>query len=144
MSWKMLVAVCIVVSGCSGPPGPQGPQGAAGPAGAAGSARAYARWALGTGLVASQTLNFTAVSSPSPGVYCLTPAAGIDPAKTVAFAEYGADGVMTSNVSRMAFATIDYGHHNCTAAQFQVITGVQNAAGTLTIQQMNGFTIMVP
>ena len=57
-----LVLISAVISGCAGHQGPAGP---------AGSARAYMRWALGTGMVAGQTRNFTSVSSPRNGVYCL-------------------------------------------------------------------------
>jgi hypothetical protein len=60
-AFAVLILGAAIISGCAGPQGPPGPQGPAGPAGLA---RAYARWALGTGLVASQTRNFTAVSSP--------------------------------------------------------------------------------
>jgi hypothetical protein len=109
-----------------------------------GSARAYARWVFGTGLVPAQTLNITAVSSPSDGVYCLTPAAGIDPTKTVAFGAYAADGVPANNVGRPAFVDVVYGVHDCPAGQYEVVTGTPNPDGTLNIHALNGFAIVVP
>ena len=140
-NWKMLAVGFLLISGCSGPPGPPGPQG---PAGAAGSARAYARWVLGTGLVAAQTRNFTGVTTPSNGVYCLAPAAGIDPATTVAFGAYAADGVPANNVGRPPFVIVVYGPHDCPAGQYQVVTGTTNPDGTINIHQLNGFAIVVP
>jgi len=133
-----LLLVVTMTVGCAGPPGPPGPPGPAG------SARAYARWALGTGLVASQTLNFTAVTSPSDGVYCLTPAAGINPATTVAFGAYAADGIPANNIGRPAFVDVAYGVHDCAAGQYEVITGTPNPDGTINIHKLNGFAIVVP
>ena len=60
--------------------GPPGDPGAAGAGGAAGTARAYAQvnsFQFSFGMVLAK--NFTAASHPETGVYCLTPAAGIDP-----------------------------------------------------------------
>jgi hypothetical protein len=124
--------------------GPQGSPGPAGPPGSAGSARAYARWALGSGLVAAQTKNFTSVSSPSDGVYCLTPATGIDPATTVAFGAYAADGVPANNAGRPPFVDIVYGQHDCPAGQYEIVTGTPNPNGTINIHQLNGFAVVVP
>jgi hypothetical protein len=133
-----LVLVLTTISGCTGPQGP------AGPPGPPGSARAYARWVLDSGLVASQTKNFTAVSSPQNAVYCLTPAAGIDPTTTVAFGAYAADGVPANNVGRPAFVDIVYGIHDCPAGQYEVVTGTPNPDGSLNIHQLNGFAVTVP
>ncbi|TMB58369.1 MAG: hypothetical protein E6J60_03970 [Deltaproteobacteria bacterium] len=60
--------------------GPPGDPGSAGAAGASGTARAYAQvnsYQFHFGMVLAK--NFTAASHPDTGVYCLTPAAGIDP-----------------------------------------------------------------
>jgi hypothetical protein len=75
--------------GTDGPQGPAGPQGATGAAGAPGTARAYAEVDASTpSLVTGRTKNFTAVARKDDGIYCLTPAAGIDPrAAAVATAE---------------------------------------------------------
>jgi hypothetical protein len=72
-------------AGARGPEGPQGPQGNPGAAGTPGTARAYAEVSLGgaslrPSVEADRTRGFTALANPSIGVYCLTPAAGIDPA----------------------------------------------------------------
>jgi hypothetical protein len=64
------------LTGASGPQGPAGPQGAAGAAGAAGTAVAFASVVInGAGNPSFLTNSgFTSVTSPSAGVYCLTPA----------------------------------------------------------------------
>lgn len=80
-------------AGSRGPTGPAGrrgltgrtgPQGPTGPTGPAGSARAYA--AVNPGptptFPSGQMTGFSAVSSPSPGIYCLTPNSAINPATT--------------------------------------------------------------
>jgi hypothetical protein len=73
--------------GAVGPAGPQGPQGIQGPVGIP-AIRAYAivepTSSTQAMLIAGQTSNFTAVSEPQEGVYCLAPAAGIDPATNAA------------------------------------------------------------
>lgn len=147
-----LLAAIGILGGCTGQQGPQGAQGPQGPQGQAGpqgpqgpvgSARAYARWAIGKGLVPEQTLNFTAVTSPKDGVYCLTPAAGLDPAKTVAMGAYAADGVPANNVGRPPFVEIVYGTHDCPAGQYEAVTGTPNANGTINIHGLNGFAIVV-
>jgi len=146
----VLLAIAGGIGGCSGPQGPQGPagpQGQAGPQGPqgpAGTARAYARWAIGTGMVAQQTVNFSAITSPKDGIFCLTPAAGIDPAKSVAIGAYAADGIPASNVGRPAFVDVAYGVHDCQAGQFEVVTGTTNPNGTIKVHALNGFAIVVP
>ena len=75
-----------------------GAAGAKGDTGAPGTARAYAYMdSPGTDpcdLLAAETKNFTACSRPSTGVYCLSPAAGIDPNSSPAFVtvEWGSSG----------------------------------------------------
>jgi len=93
--------------------------------------------------VPSQTPNFTAVSSPSDDVYCLTPAAGIDPTKTVAFGAYRR-GWRSREQRGPPFADIVYGVHDCPAGQYEVVTGTTNPDGTINIHQLNGFAIVVP
>ncbi len=140
-------AIVGMVAGCTGPQGPQGPQGQVGPQGPQGlpgTVRAYMRWTIGSGLVPQQTLNFTSVTSPKDGVYCLMPSAGIDPARTVALGAYAADGVPSSNVGRPAFVYVVYGVHDCPAGQYQVVTGTPNPDGTLNIHKLNGFAVVVP
>jgi len=133
-----LLLALTMTNACAGPAGP------AGPPGPPGSARAYARWVLGAGLVPSQTSNFTGVSSPNDGVYCLTPSSGIDPTKTVAFGAYAADGVPANNVGSPAFVDVVYGVHDCPPGQYEVVTGTTNPNGTINIHKLNGFAIVVP
>jgi len=133
--------VALLLSACAGPPGPPGP---AGPQGAPASARAYARWALGTGLVAAQSRNFSSVTSPSSGRYCLVPAPGIDPRTTIAIGAYAADGVPSNNVGRPPFVIVVYGAHFCPSDQYEVVTGTTNPDGTINIHPLNGFAVLVP
>ncbi len=90
MTWKKLLVVAALTSGCTGPQGPPGAQGPAGapgppgPPGLAGSARAYAvvdpRPSDSPSFVTNRTKNFSAVTRPGVGTYCLIPdpASGID------------------------------------------------------------------
>lgn len=69
-------------NGATGATGPQGPKGDTGPAGPAGDGvLAYAAVIPGMGgiLADGRVENFIDVSRPAPGVYCLTPAPGINP-----------------------------------------------------------------
>jgi hypothetical protein len=81
--------------GTIGPTGPQGPQGTLGPTGPQGiqGAPATAAYAVvdptsatAATLIDAQTSSITAVSEPQPGVYCLTPGAGVSPAAKAAVA----------------------------------------------------------
>jgi hypothetical protein len=85
---------------------------------------------------ATFTRNFTAVSQPSLGIYCLTPAAGIDPTVTSAFAtvEWG----FSSGNSLAAF--IEQPEGDCTTAQYEVQT--YDFTGALTNNV--AFQIFVP
>ncbi|HEX7292642.1 MAG TPA: hypothetical protein VF250_16100 [Conexibacter sp.] len=64
----------------AGATGPQGPQGAQGAPGAAGTARAYGELTSGLALNTSRTKNIVSISHPQRGTFCITAAAGIDPA----------------------------------------------------------------
>jgi hypothetical protein len=70
-------------AGPTGPQGAQGAQGAQGPQGVqgvAGTARAYGETTSTFALNPARTKNVTGISHPQRGVFCLTAAAGIDPA----------------------------------------------------------------
>jgi hypothetical protein len=71
-------------TGKTGKTGKTGATGPVGPQGASGAARAYAVIDPASPgkplLVTAQTLNITSVSEQSAGVYCLAPAAGVNPA----------------------------------------------------------------
>ncbi len=129
--------------GPKGAQGTQGTQGAQGPAGPAGTARAYAvvqpTSETAANLVAAQTSNVTGVSEPSPGVYCLAPAAGINSATDtaavspeVSYSSPGrAPGVIALNAQRA----------DCPAGDFEVET---YAPGTeLKLASGYAFTIVV-
>ncbi len=135
-------------TGATGKTGPQGPQGAQGPQGLPGTARAYAvvqpTSPTQANLIPGQTAGFTGVSQGSPtgssggGIYCLAPAAGINPAADtaavspeVSYSSSEAPGVIAVNAK---------GAH-CPAGQFEVDT---YAPGTTTPTSGYAFTIIVP
>ena len=66
-------------TGKTGPAGKNGTNGTNGTNGAPGTARAYAVVTPSATVVSAQSLNITAVTSPKAGVYCITPAAPINP-----------------------------------------------------------------
>jgi hypothetical protein len=121
-------------AGATGAVGATGPAGAAGAGGAAGTARAYAEVNRLTpggpadvrpSFVAARTKNFTAVTRAQQGVYCLTPAAGIDP-RTVATA--ATEDFDLSTVD--GFVEVNGTGAACPAGQFEVDT--DDAGGTPT------------
>jgi hypothetical protein len=106
------------LKGGRGPEGPSGPQGPAGATGAAGTARAYAEVDDSTpSLVAARTKNFTAVTRTDDGVYCLTPAAGIDP-RAVATSTAEDFGLSDTDGLVMVVGS----GSDCSAGQFEVET----------------------
>ena len=113
-----------------------------GPPGPAGTARAYAvvRPASPTTaeLIAGQSVNVTGVSEPSPGVYCLAPAAAVSPATDtaavspeVSYSSGGTPGVIAVNAQ----------HPHCPTG-FEVDTYAPPADTTLTSGY--AFTIVIP
>ena len=91
-----------------------------------GKEQAYARVlrSPSVALDTSRTKNFSAVTRPSTGNYCLTPAAGIDPASRAAVAtpEWGNSAGADLEVFVYANAP------SCASGQFQVITHQAGAA----------------
>lgn len=127
-------------AGSAGPVGPKGDTGSTGAAGAPGTARAFASVNnAGPSLDATRTKGFTAVSRPSTGVYCLTPAAGL--------AEAGTAPIVSpewiSSFGDNLFAMSAEGSFDCTAGQFAVRTFTLNA-GNLVLSNVVDFHIAVP
>lgn len=130
-------------TGKTGSQGVQGVQGIQGPAGPAGTARAFAvvepTSATAATLIPGQTSNITGVNEPAPGVYCLVPATGIDPAADTAAVspEVSYDvgktgpGLIAVNAQRTG----------CAAGDFEVDT---YAPGGVTRATGYAFTIVVP
>jgi len=90
----------------------------------------------------ARTKNFSAVTNPSTGVYCLTPSGGVTeagsaPAVTV---EYG--NSTGDNLS--AYWQDATGGNDCAAGQFEVRTYTFTAGGNNTLSNNVGFTIVVP
>jgi hypothetical protein len=134
-------------TGPAGKTGAAGAAGTAGTAGAPGTARAYAvvqpTSPTQVNLIAGQTSNITAVSETSVGgsgggVYCLSPAAGINAASSapavspeVSYSSGGAPGTIALNAQRS----------HCAPTDFEVDT---YAPGTATLTSGYAFTIVVP
>ena len=117
--------------GIQGAQGAQGTQGIQGVQGVAGTARAYGRVA-GNGTL-TRSKNITSVGHPATGVYCLTPAAGIDPAQTglIATPDYTADSTVIGGTNgNQAIVEWRSGPSACAAGQMQVITGLRTVSTT--------------
>jgi hypothetical protein len=132
------------LKGAQGPQGVQGPKGIQGLQGPAGTARAYAvvqpTSPTAANLISGQTSNITAVSEVSAGVYCLAPAAGINPATDtaavspeVSYSSPKAPGVIALNTQ----------HTDCPTGDFEVET---YAPGKTEPKPETGyaFTIVIP
>jgi hypothetical protein len=150
--------------GLPGPPGPRGFRGLAGKNGKAGAAgktgatgpqglpgapstaRAYAvvdaPQVTGTpstaGLVSAQTSQIVAVSQPpgKEGVYCLAPAAGINPAADTAVAS----PEVSYSTAGVGLIAVNAQHANCPGA-FEVDT---YAPATAKLANGYAFTVVVP
>jgi hypothetical protein len=131
-------------TGATGKTGPTGPQGIPGPTGPAGTARAYAvvqpvqGSATAVDLIAAQTSNITSVSEVKPGVYCLAPAAGIDPAAATAAVS---PEVSYSSASTPGVVALNAQATDCAAGDFEVETYA--TSGTATTASGYAFTILV-
>jgi len=158
-SGRRRVRECLIpgprgLRGLTGFRGPQGPAGSrghtgaggrtgpTGPPGPAGTARAHAvvkpTSPTAAELIAGQSVNITGVSEPSPGVYCLSPAAGINPATDpavaspeVSYSAGGAPGVIAVNAQ----------HPHCPSG-YEVDSYAPPAATTLASGY--AFTIIIP
>jgi len=133
-------------TGKAGSAGKAGTEGQQGSPGAPGTARAYAVVqpisASAASFVAAQTVNFTAVAEIDPGVYCLTPAAGIAPesdaaavSPEVSYSIGGAPGVIAANAKRT---------HGCPGGTFEVDTFAPTGATAPGLASGYAFTIVVP
>ena len=136
--------------GPAGPPGASGPQGSPGPAGL-GTATAYAvvdPLMTPPAFVPDKTMNFIGVTSPMTGVYCLTPAAGIDSTVTPAIVapEWG---LSTPDVnSYFAYINAYNGSTNCPTGDFEVETFLLPPGGSMVpdaqLTDLVAFVIIVP
>jgi hypothetical protein len=129
-------------TGKTGGTGKAGATGATGPTGPQGAARPYAvvqpTPPTQVNLIAGQTSGITGVSEPSPGVYCLAPAAPINAATDtvavspeVSYSSGKQPGVIAVNAQRT---------NGCPATDFEVDT--YTPAGALSSNY--AFTIVVP
>jgi hypothetical protein len=140
-------------AGAQGSQGPQGPRGATGDpgakgdpgdTGAPGTARAYAAVNPGAPPDASfdttPTSGFTAVSHPNPGIYCLTPAAGISPSDRPAVVSFDWDSTASPEGNGVAMRVLSF----CPAGTFGVLTERRVGDGDASNADNIGFSIIVP
>jgi hypothetical protein len=129
-------------TGPKGATGPKGTTGTAGSPGAPGTAKAYAvvqpTSPTAANLIPAQTSNITSVSEVKEGVYCLAPAAGINPAADTAavspegsYSSGGVPGLIALNAQ----------HLDCSASDFEVETYA--APGSTKPATGYAFTIVV-
>jgi hypothetical protein len=128
------------LKGNKGPKGDRGAPGPQGAAGAAGTARAYATVSVaGPAFFDTRTKNFTAVTRPSTGIYCLTAATGIDESTSSPIVGVEWIGSTGNNL----FAQNVQGGFGCSAGQFGVRTFTLSG-GNLVLSDAVNFHILVP
>jgi hypothetical protein len=129
-------------TGKTGATGKTGTSGQQGPTGPAGTARAYAvvqpTSPMAANLVAGQTANITGVSEVKAGVYCLAPAAGINPAADTAAVSPEAS---YSSADTPGVVALNAQATDCPPGDFEVETYA--TAGTATTASGYAFTILV-
>lgn len=92
-------------------------------------------------LVGGRTLNFTAVSHPTVGSYCLTPAAGISPNSGTASVSVDWGESYNGNGNALfAYYVDSFNPHNCPPSTYEVITFDVTGSASDNV----GFTIVVP
>jgi|tagenome__1003787_1003787.scaffolds.fasta_scaffold20818862_3 hypothetical protein len=140
-------------TGTAGPQGSKGDKGDAGergPAGAPGTARAYGR--VASDLELSRAKNVTAVTNPTPGVYCIE-LAGIDASETVLVATPDHSSSRTAFSINAPQAIVEWrsSAKDCPEGRLEVVTGFRAAqlntggVGALfNIQENQGFSFIVP
>ena len=117
--------------------GPKGDKGDKGDQGVAGTpVRASAQVDDGTPPTFVQNSGFTAVARTGTGVYCLTPAAGIDPATSVAVVSV--DWYHSSGTNLLAQVSLPSAA--CAANEFEVRTFLDDGTASDDV----AFTIVVP
>jgi hypothetical protein len=127
--------------------GPTGPTGATGPTGPIGpSVRAYTYMNLIGGaatLDPARTKNFSGVTRPATGIYCLTPSGGVTeagsaPSVTVEW------GQSSGNNLSAYWRSHSLGNSCPNSADFEVRTYRFTAGGDNTLSDNVAFTIVVP
>lgn len=92
-------------------------------------------------LIGGRTLNFTAVSHPTVGSYCLTPAAGISPNSGTASVSVDWGLSYNGNGNALfAYYVDSFSPHNCPPSTYEVITFDITGSASDNV----GFTIVVP
>lgn len=144
-------------AGSAGQPGPAGPTGAtgapgpAGPAGPAGSVRAYGRVLANGTLSADDSSGIASVTHPATGVYCVTPAAGIQPDTSppvVTLDYFQSDTLAQSLAVNGYMGHIEASQPNlasiCPSTAYSVSTFSLHGSGPTLSFSSEGFMILIP
>ncbi len=125
--------------GATGATGTTGATGATGPAGPAGTAKAYALVTDSATFIPALTKGFTAVTRPSTGIYCLTPAAGVDISSSPPIVSPEWNNSSGTDLNVAAAATFLFS--GCTAGQVEIVT----LSGSPRAFANNvAFTVLIP
>lgn len=124
--------------GKRGKVGPQGPQGAQGAQGAPGSAKAWALVSPTGTLIRSS--NIASISHPGTGVYCITPANGVNATNSVGLATLDWADLSVLNQDQVTVASQATIYNECAPnTQFEVRTSSETGTA-----ENDGFSFMVP
>jgi hypothetical protein len=135
--------------GVRGPAGPPGLQGPAGPTGPAGSARAYAVVRSTGAIVAARSHGVASVQKPSSapvGTYCVTLAAGIDPASAapVVSADLGDTAASSKDYGQVDTAGTDCGGGLEVVMRHLSIDSTTSPVTVAAHRSDTGFSLVVP
>jgi hypothetical protein len=125
-------------NGKNGKNGTNGTNGTNGAPGVPGTARGYAVIKPSAEVISAQSLNITAVSNPKAGVYCVTPAAPINPSADSAVVS---PEISYSTPESPGLVAINAQRKNCAPSTFEVDT---YAPSTSTLAGGYAFTIVIP
>jgi hypothetical protein len=128
----------------TGPTGPTGATGPTGPTGAAGAgARAYAFVDDGSvAFVAGHVLNFSAVTRPSTGIYCLTPSGGVS--QTNAVPSVSVEWGFSSGSNLIAYWREHPAGNSCPNVNDFEVRTYDTTGGNNVLANNISFTIVVP
>jgi hypothetical protein len=105
---------------------PQGKTGPTGPTGPAGSGHAYGLVTKSGTLITTLSRNVVSVYKPTTGLYCITLAAGIDPADAVATANNSFDDTTTggpATTDKLTYVELRGAGNGCPAGTLAIKTG---------------------
>jgi Collagen triple helix repeat (20 copies) len=131
-------------TGAKGATGATGPAGTPGGTGPQGSARAYGviqpTSPTTANVISSQSFHIAGVSEVSAGIFCVTPASGINAAEEAAVAS---PELSYSPSAAPGLVAVNAQHQHCPASAVEVDTYTAGTA-TPTLASVYAFTIVIP